>query len=158
MRFVSKRDRGRGVARHVTDVLTCLTCLSLTCCLVLAGPSRAQSLTDGPLAASGTPAPSKPIKGKPATHAKSSSAKTRAAKATNKNNAKAADLDDGSEATASPASKPAPRKPVAVPTSDPLSLGMKWNGSNDSAEQTRIQNYGGTATGTGASVGLNYHF
>ena len=53
--------------------------------------------------------------------------------------------------------KPVPRAATAR-TPDPLSLGLKWNGSNDNAEQTRIQNHGGTAAGTVASVGLNYHF
>ena len=41
---------------------------------------------------------------------------------------------------------------------NPLSLGMKWNGSNDNASQTRVQNYGGDAAGTGAAVGLKLHF
>ena len=143
---------------RVPGILTCLACS-----LVLVGPSRAQSLTDGPLALPGMPAPSEAIKGKvnkakPATHAKMSTAKIHAAKTTNKTGTKAADLDDESAPTVSPTAKPATRKPVAEQASDPLSLGMKWNGSNDSAEQTRIQNYGGTAAGTGASVGLNYHF
>ena len=40
----------------------------------------------------------------------------------------------------------------------PLSLGMKWNGSNDNAVQTRTQNYGGDAQGAGAEVGLKLHF
>ena len=50
--------------------------------------------------------------------------------------------------------------PVARRTTedDPLSLGMKWNGSNDNASQTRVQNYGGDAAGTGAAVGLKLHF
>ena len=157
MQFVSRRHWSWGASR-VPGLLTCLAC-----CLVLAGPSRAQSLTNGPLSSPGMPAPSEAMKGKvdkgkPASHAKTSAAKVHAAKTTNKTNAKAADLDDGIEPPTSPAAKPATRKPVAEQASDPLSLGMKWNGSNDSAEQTRIQNYGGTAAGTGASVGLNYHF
>jgi hypothetical protein len=41
---------------------------------------------------------------------------------------------------------------------DPVSFGMKWNGSNDSASQTRVQNYDGNAPGTGAEVGLKLHF
>ena len=35
---------------------------------------------------------------------------------------------------------------------------MKWNGSNDTARDTRVQNYDGTAEGTGAEVGLKLHF
>ena len=46
---------------------------------------------------------------------------------------------------------------VAVP-SDPLSFGMKWNGSNESAGQTRIDNLNGGAVGTGAAVGMKLHF
>ena len=41
---------------------------------------------------------------------------------------------------------------------DPLSFGFKWQGTNDTAEKTRVQNYNGTATGTGAAVGLKLHF
>ena len=158
MLFVSKRDRSRGVAARVPGILT-----GLACCLLLACPLRAQSLTDGPLASPEMPASSKATKGeaingKSATHAKTSAAKTHAARTTRKNNAKADDLDGGSEPNAAPTAKPTTRKPMIEPATDPVSLGMKWNGSNDSAEQTRIQNYGGTAPGTGASVGLNYHF
>ncbi len=41
---------------------------------------------------------------------------------------------------------------------DPISFGLKWNGSNDSAGQTRIENLNGNATGTGAEVGMKLHF
>ena len=57
-----------------------------------------------------------------------------------------------------------PAEPVAEPGAktsapgSPLSLGMKWNGSNDSAGQTRVQNYNGNTQGTGAEVGLKLHF
>jgi len=43
-------------------------------------------------------------------------------------------------------------------TPDPLSFGMKWSGSNDTAEKTRVQNYNAGADGTGAEVGLKLHF
>lgn len=43
-------------------------------------------------------------------------------------------------------------------TTNPLTLGMKWNGNNDSAGQTRIENLHGGAVGTGAEVGLKLHF
>ena len=46
---------------------------------------------------------------------------------------------------------------VTVPD-DPMSFGMKWNGSNDSAGQTRIENLNGGAVGTGAEVGMKLHF
>lgn len=46
----------------------------------------------------------------------------------------------------------------AAASDNPLSLGMKWNGTNDTTTQTRVQNYGGEATGTGAEVGLKLHF
>ena len=134
---------------RVASIAACLIC-----CLALVGPSWGQSLTDGPLAAPGAPASSEAVKGRPPAHAKTSAAKTRVAKTTRGSNAQAADVDERRE----PASTPAPRHPATKPASDPFSLGMKWNGSNDNAEQTRIQNYGGSAAGTGASVGLNYHF
>ena len=139
---------------RVASIAACLIC-----CLALVGPSWGQSLTDVPLAAPGAPASSEAVKGRPPAHAKTSAAKiraakTRAAKTTRGSNAQAADVDERRE----PTSTPAPRHQTTKPASDPFSLGMKWNGSNDNAEQTRIQNYGGTAAGTGASVGLNYHF
>ena len=69
------------------------------------------------------------------------------------------------------ATRPAARDqnaPAATPTAaattaasradDPLSFGMKWNGSNDNGVQTRTQNYNGNAEGTGAEVGLKLHF
>ena len=45
----------------------------------------------------------------------------------------------------------------ARPSSHP-ELAMKWNGNNDTATQTRTQNYGGDAEGTGAAMGLKFHF
>ena len=121
----------------------------LGCCVILAEPAVAQARTDGPLAA--TAAPAKP---KPAPRSKKPAAKTHAA-------ARATDTvpadGDAGDRAGSPSPKSVPRGTVAR-TPDPLSLGLKWNGSSDNAEQTRIQNYGGAAVGTGASVGLNYHF
>ena len=155
MPYESRRGRNEGLGGRVLIALA-----ALACAVVVADPSRAQSLTDGPLAAPGVgkPPPAKAPRAKPTTHAsKASAAKARAAKATD-----AAGVTDGAPADGGPVgstdAKPVVRRPVAARPSDPLSLGMKWNGSNDNAEQTRIQNYGGTATGTGASVGLNYHF
>lgn len=56
--------------------------------------------------------------------------------------------------------KPSAETIAAKPTApaDPLSFGMKWNGSNDNAAQTRIENLNGNATGTGAEVGMKLHF
>ena len=146
MSSATEDERFGGFAMRVSGVLACLTC-----CLVLATPSWGQSLLDGPLAAPDARTPSKAVRAKPA---KAPTAKARAAKTTSGVDAKAAHLDDQRESP----SKPMPHRSAAEPTPDPLNLGMKWNGSNDTAEQTRIQNYGGSATGTGASVGLNYHF
>ncbi len=137
---------------RVSSAIACLIC-----CLGLAGPSWGQSLTDGPLATPGVPASSQAAEGRRSPHAKTSAAKVRAARTIHGSNAQAADLEYRREPT-SPTAKPAPRRPATEPASDPLSLGMRWNGSNDNAEQTRIQNYGGSAAGTGAAVGLNYHF
>ena len=59
----------------------------------------------------------------------------------------------------------APTKPTAEAiaskpstAADPLSFGMKWNGSNENAAQTRIDNLNGNAAGTGAEVGMKLHF
>ena len=67
--------------------------------------------------------------------------------------------------TASPAYGAVPPPPTealpvahsASPT-DPVDFGMKWNGSSDSARETRVQNYNGDAEGTGAQVGMKLHF
>ncbi len=71
--------------------------------------------------------------------------------------------------TAGRASARLPAEAPAVPTADmgavkrsapvdPISFGMKWNGSNESAGQSRIDNLNGSATGTGAEVGMKLHF
>ena len=155
MRPVGKRGGGglfRNVAARGSGALACLAC-----CLVLAGPSRAQSLTNGPLSPAGTggPAPSGREKLRPETHVKAHAKKAHAARAAN---AKAAEPENSWDRAGPPASTPVPRDKLPVEASDPLKLGLKWNGSNDSVGQTRSQNYGGTAVGTGASVGLGYHF
>jgi hypothetical protein len=124
--------------------------LGLAFCLIvvgLAGAASAQSLTDGPLSAPGA---NEPVPAK----AHAPKGHKAAAKTTHHKEAKASrPLPDPPE----PAVPVAAKRPSGEPT-DPLSLGMKWNGSNDNAEKTRIQNYGGDAAGTGAAVGLNYHF
>ena len=58
--------------------------------------------------------------------------------------------------TATPTAEVGAAKSTA-PT-DPVSFGMKWNGSNDSVGQTRIENLNGNAVGTGAEVGMKLHF
>ena len=152
MRPSRERGRGGGSVKRLPSIPACLIC-----CLGLAGPSWGQSLTDGPLAGPDAPALIESFKGRPPAHAKTSAAKNHAARTTRWSNAQAADLDGRREPAPSTA-KPAPSRPAKGAAPDPFSLGMKWNGSNDNAEQTRIQNYGGSAPGTGASVGLNYHF
>ncbi len=60
-----------------------------------------------------------------------------------------------------PSSTPVKTKPsLTKAKTDPgaIDLGMKWNGNNDTATQTRVQNYGGDASGAGAEVGLKFHF
>ena len=41
---------------------------------------------------------------------------------------------------------------------DPIELGGKWNGANDTAAKTRAENYNGDAVGTGGEVGFKLHF
>ena len=156
MWYGSRRDRIGASDTRVPSILICLICCAL------AGPAPAQSLTDGPLAAPDAerPAPSKVPKPASTAHAKKSAAKSRTAAsphASRARDAQATDRDEGGPTGQRNAERTLPR-PVPDRTTDPLSLGMKWQGSNDSPEQTRTQNYGGTAPGTGASVGLNYHF
>ncbi len=125
--------------------------------LLMGGQGRAQSVTDGPLSASGADAPvsAKSSLARSAS-AKLSAAKTRSAKKARSTSALPSEVPAGA---APRAAKPiSPKATKAVAPDDPLSLGMKWNGSNDNAEQIRTQNYGGGAAGTGASVGLKYHF
>lgn len=116
--------------------------------LVPASSARAQGLSDPldtPTAAS---TPTKPSKHAAAHRAKAANTARR---------------------TAVPASARLPLETPAVPVAqtsvaksntpvDPISFGMKWNGSNDSASQTRLENLNGNATGTGAEVGMKLHF
>ena len=110
------------------------------------GAARAQTMLDGPLAASETPAPAVSSKARPAKSVKVHPKVAHHAKAPSPDRSKA--------------ETPERDIPVARRTTEdnPLSLGMKWNGSNDNASQTRVQNYGGEASGTGAAVGLKLHF
>ena len=123
--------------------------------LLLSGQAWAQTLPDGPLSAPDATPPAKASGAAPAS-AKTASAKPRKVK---KAHAAAAPIDSLADEPphAHPGKAPV-AKPVKDAPADPLSLGMKWNGSNDNAEQTRTQNYSGSAPGTGASVGLIYHF
>lgn len=106
-----------------------------------AAPAAAQSALDGPLAPPDAPAPA------PAHHAKAKAKRVHHAAA--KPAQPSADIPAPSARAARPA-KAAP--------DDPVSLGMKWNGSNDTAAQTRYENLNGNAPGTGAEVGLKLHF
>ena len=105
-------------------------------------PAFAQSALDGPLAAPDA-APAAPLH-----HPK--------AKARKAHHASAKPAPEATDAAhAVPADAPAPSHEAPA---DPLSLGMKWNGNNDSAAQTRSQNLDGNAAGTGAEVGMKLHF
>ena len=144
------------LGRHKRGSVLCGIGSAAALWLLSGGQVWAQSLPDGPLSAPNaivTP----PAKAAPA---KAASPKTALAKTRKPKKAAAAAVADPLADTV-PERRPtkaATAKPVKDTSADPLSLGMKWNGSNDNAEQTRIQNYGGGAAGTGASVGLKYHF
>ncbi len=111
----------------------------------IGGVACAQTLPDGPLAAS-------PSQGE--THAPR--------KATFKKHAAKPHAPAPSAARDPNAPARAPAMPTAAAgaaaADDPLSFGMKWNGSNDNGVQTRTQNYNGNAAGTGAEVGMKLHF
>lgn len=117
--------------------------------LCVAGAAHAQGLA-GPLAPSDSPPTAAAVGAAPV---KRSARRAKAA---------------APKRTAVPASArlPAePRVPVPEPVAagasggtNPVSFGMKWNGSNDNAAQTRIENLNGQATGTGAEVGMKLHF
>nr|WP_158807608.1 hypothetical protein [Beijerinckia sp. L45] len=76
-------------------------------------------------------------------------------------------VDPGRVAPTPPPEPPAPpvdsKAAVAAESTSPTpsgrpDLAMKWSGNNDSASQTRSQNYGGDAEGAGAAMGLKFHF
>ncbi len=114
----------------------------------MSGPGSAQSLEQGPLAA---PAPAAIAamrhKAKPRHRG---SAKTEA-------NMRGPRVDDERNGPARAALPPAGQG-AANGYGDPVSFGMKWNGSNDTARETRIQNFDGTNSGTGAELGMKLHF
>lgn len=117
--------------------------------LSVASTAEAQGLA-GPLAATDAtttvvPHVAKPVK-RPARHSKTAASKRTAAPA-------AARLPTDPVV---PISNPAGTS--ATSPTNPVSFGMKWNGSNDNASQTRIENLNGQATGTGAEVGMKLHF
>ncbi len=90
-------------------------------------------------------------------------AKTRPAKAAKTRARKTGSLPTKADALPQPSSAPtslpfsAARRNATTPA-NPISFGLKWNGANDTAERTRVQNYNGEAAGTGAAVGLKLHF
>ncbi len=120
----------------------------LLAAMVTASPAIAQE-PSGPLDA---PAPASAV-AKPARHSTAHRAK---AAATAKRTAVPASARLPVATPAMPTADVAASKPV--PPTDPVSFGMKWNGSNDNAAQTRIENLNGNATGTGAEVGMKLHF
>ena len=115
--------------------------------LACTAPASAQGVLDGPLTAPDAAA----------------APKVPAASSTSKPRKKAPRHAAAKAAPAVPVfaretpDRQAPQRP-ATKADDPLSVGMKWNGSNDNSSQTRVQNYNGTAAGTGAEVGLKLHF
>ena len=112
------------------------------------GVAKAQSLLGGPLSNSA------PSVSPTAAEGPRKAAKTAHPKVSHPKTASHAKIP---ATDAAKAGTPERDTPVARRTTeeDPLSLGMKWNGSNDNASQTRVQNYGGEAAGTGAAVGLS---
>ena len=69
---------------------------------------------------------------------------------------------DPSRATHASGDAPLPAEPKSVVshygTNEPLEVGGKWSGSNDTAEKTRVENYNAGAAGSGGEVGLKMHF
>ena len=134
----------------------------LAICLVLAvGPTAAQQPTGGPAGADHAgPAPG----AEPSIGRRSSPAKARAGhkvpapRAASRPKGDLAGPDATSPIDLSGSPTPARAASRATAPDNPLSLGLKWNGNNDTATQTRAQNYGGEAAGAGASVGLKLHF
>ena len=134
------------------------------------GPSLAQSSTEGLARATDAA-----VAAKPARKGHSNAGKSAAASRTKPQANKAADgapdaskalpawmtVDPGRVAHA-PSASSLPNEPKSVvshvPSNDPLEFGGKWNGSNDTAEKTRADNYNGNAAGTGGEVGLKMHF
>lgn len=106
-----------------------------------AGAAAAQSSTEGPLAVPNA-VPTKAKSSKPSHHKK----------VVHRETTQSSDYN-----TSSQIPQPVIHAGHDAPA-DPLSLGMKWNGSNDDARATRVQNYDGNAVGTGAEVGLKLHF
>ncbi|MCX8255249.1 exported protein of unknown function [Beijerinckiaceae bacterium RH AL1] len=108
-----------------------------------------QSPLDGPLAAPGEAASA------PAANPAKPKAKPHKA-----HHAKAKPVREPAEAQ----DAAVPRQPGETPSAratapaDAVDLGMKWNGNNDTAAQTRFQNGPNNAFGSGAEVGMKLHF
>ena len=128
-------------------------------------PSVAQPLPSGPVAGQADPA----TPARAANAPRKQRAGTKPTMAKRNAPAKTADkapepwrvVDPGR--AAQPASGgPLPTEPKSVVshygTNEPLEIGGKWSGSNDTAEKTRVENYNGAAAGTGGEVGLKLHF
>ena len=129
-----------------------LRAIVLTMAVAALTPAMGQ-VPQGPLADPGAPpAAAAPLKSKPAKKPRPKHRKTAATPRTPSDRPQS---QDASAADAIPTSRAAHK---GTTSSDPVSFGMKWNGSNDTAEKTRVQNYNGDATGAGAAVGLKLHF
>ena len=112
---------------------------------VWVAPASAQSPFDGPLAAPDAPALPAP---KARARTKPKASRHAAARPVAVPDAAARPVPTNADAP-----PPSPGAPA-----DPVSLGMKWNGSNDTAAQTRYQNGPENAFGSGAEVGMKLHF
>ena len=109
-------------------------------------PASAQSL-DGPLSASDAAPPTdRAVHARPKPH-KAHHAAAKGAKAPATQSDAAVPRPTAAEA---PSSKTVP--------GDAFDLGMKWNGSNDGAAETKFQSGPNTSAGTGAEVGMKLHF
>ena len=137
------------MARESSTSLRRMTLVAVA--TLTASAALAEELSDPPSAPAAAIVPAVPAK--PARHSAAHRAKVATAA---RRTAVPASARLPAETPAVPAADLAVAKPI--PQADPVAFGMKWNGSNDSAGQTRIENLNGNAAGTGAEVGMKLHF
>ena len=136
-----------------------------------AAPAFAQTLPSGPVAAQADVAPTRATAARKTERGGTRSAatakrKTPAKSADGKAEAKASEpwmaVDPGRAARPAGVEGPLAAEPKSVVshygTNEPLEIGGKWSGSNDTAEKTRADNYNANAAGSGGEVGLKLHF
>lgn len=129
------------------------TLAAVTFAIVLAAPALAQTAAPSNASNAGSGTPIGPAK--PARHAKVRR-HVKAAPA-----APTPVVHNAWDDVPDPHALPTPNDHTKIPATTgaaPVSFGMKWNGSNDSSTQTRVQNYNGTAEGAGAELGMKMHF